>query len=127
MRGLPAQIRGEVARRELADNIKLGPGGIREIEFIAQVFQLIRGGKEAAFQLRPTRAALDLIAARNLLPAATVQDLHRPYASLPNLKHRLQYVEEPHPQTLPAPANDCELIAQAMGFADWGKFSAELD
>ncbi|OFZ70866.1 MAG: bifunctional glutamine synthetase adenylyltransferase/deadenyltransferase [Betaproteobacteria bacterium RBG_16_58_11] len=127
MRGLHAQIRREVARRELADNIKLGPGGIREIEFIAQVFQLIRGGKEAAFQLRPTRAALDLIAARNLLPAATVQELHSAYAFLRNLEHRLQYLEDAQTQTLPAPANDCELIAQAMGFADWGKFSAELD
>ncbi|MFX6555957.1 hypothetical protein ABTG71_20085, partial [Acinetobacter baumannii] len=48
MRDLHAQIRREVARRDMADNIKLGPGGIREIEFIAQVFQLIRGGRESA-------------------------------------------------------------------------------
>ncbi|MBI5752642.1 MAG: bifunctional [glutamate--ammonia ligase]-adenylyl-L-tyrosine phosphorylase/[glutamate--ammonia-ligase] adenylyltransferase [Hydrogenophilales bacterium] len=127
MRGLHAQIRREVARRELADNIKLGPGGIREIEFIAQVFQLIRGGKEAALQSRPTRATLDLIAARNLLPASTVQELHSAYAFLRNLEHRLQYLEDAQTQTLPTQAADCELIAQAMGFADWSKFEAELD
>jgi len=127
MRGLHAQIRREVTRRELADNIKLGPGGIREIEFIAQVFQLIRGGKEAALQLRPTRATLDLIGARNLLPASTVQELHSAYAFLRNLEHRLQYLEDAQTQTLPILAADCELIAQAMGFADWSKFRAELD
>ncbi|MBT9612521.1 MAG: bifunctional [glutamate--ammonia ligase]-adenylyl-L-tyrosine phosphorylase/[glutamate--ammonia-ligase] adenylyltransferase [Burkholderiales bacterium] len=127
MRELHAQIRREVTRRELADNIKLGPGGIREIEFIAQVFQLIRGGKEAGLQLRPTRATLDLIATRNLLPTTTVQALHSAYAFLRNLEHRLQYLEDAQTQTLPTQAADCELIAQAMGFADWGKFSAELD
>lgn len=127
MRGLHAQIRREVTRRELADNIKLGPGGIREIEFIAQVFQLIRGGKELALQCRPTRATLDLIAARNLLPAATVQELHSAYAFLRNLEHRLQYLEDAQTQTLPTQAADGELIAQAMGFADWRAFRAELD
>src|SRR5258706_2238795 len=56
MRELHAQIREEVARRELSDQIKLGPGGIREIEFIAQAFQLIRGGRDPALQIRPTLA-----------------------------------------------------------------------
>lgn len=127
MRDLHAQIRREVARRDLADNIKLGPGGIREIEFIAQVFQLIRGGKEAALQLRPTRATLDLIGARNLLPAATVQALHSAYAYLRNLEHRLQYLDDAQTQTLPTQTDDCALIAQAMGFTDWGPFRIELD
>jgi glutamate-ammonia-ligase adenylyltransferase len=54
MRDLHAQIRREVARKDMAEHIKLGPGGIREIEFIAQVFQLIRGGREPALQIRPT-------------------------------------------------------------------------
>jgi glutamate-ammonia-ligase adenylyltransferase len=48
MRELHAQIRQEVAKKDMADNVKLGPGGIREIEFIAQVFQLIRGGRDQA-------------------------------------------------------------------------------
>ena len=77
MRDLHVQIRREVARRSLAENIKLGPGGIREIEFIAQVFQLIRGGKEAGLQLRPTRATLEAIAERNLLPPEIVAQLDR--------------------------------------------------
>jgi hypothetical protein len=54
MRDLHAQIRREVARKDMANNVKLGPGGIREIEFIAQVFQLIRGGRDTALQIKPT-------------------------------------------------------------------------
>ena len=127
MRDLHAQIRREVTRRDLADNIKLGPGGIREIEFIAQVFQLIRGGKEPVLQLRPTRAALELLAARNLLPQATVDELQSAYAFLRNLEHRLQYLDDAQTQTLPTQVADAELIAQAMGFADWNAFRAVLD
>jgi len=127
MRSLHAQIRREVARRDLAENIKLGPGGIREIEFIAQVFQLIRGGKDVGLQLRPTRATLDAIAARNLLPPETVAQLQRAYALLRNLEHRLQYLDDAQTQALPENAADRALIAQAMGAADWVLFKATLD
>jgi glutamate-ammonia-ligase adenylyltransferase len=127
MRDLHAQIRREVARRDLVDNIKLGPGGIREIEFIAQVFQLIRGGKEAGLQLRPTRATLDAIGSRNLLPAETVCELHTVYALLRNLEHRLQYLEDAQTQALPVADTDRALIAQAMGASHWETFKAQLD
>jgi glutamate-ammonia-ligase adenylyltransferase len=127
MRDLHAQIRREVARRELADNIKLGPGGIRGVEFIAQVFQLIRGGKEAALQLRPTRATLDAIGARNLLPPQTIRELHAAYALLRNLEHRLQYLDDAQTQALPIAETDRALIAQAMGENDWDAFRAQLD
>ncbi|MFX5245286.1 bifunctional glutamine synthetase adenylyltransferase/deadenyltransferase, partial [Acinetobacter baumannii] len=75
MRDLHAQIRREVARRDMADNIKLGPGGIREIEFIAQVFQLIRGGRESALQIRPTQKVLDRLAMRGVLGEDAVEQL----------------------------------------------------
>jgi glutamate-ammonia-ligase adenylyltransferase len=127
MRDLHAQIRREVARRELADNIKLGPGGIREIEFIAQVFQLIRGGKEKALQLRPTRAALDLIEERQLLPHNTVRDLREAYAFLRNLEHRLQYLDDAQTQMLPENETDRALIAESMGWEDWSAFRTALD
>jgi len=127
MRGLHAQLRREVARRELADNIKLGPGGIREVEFIAQVFQLIRGGKEAALQLRPTRATLDAIGARNLLPPETIRELHAAYALLRNLEHRLQYLDDVQTQALPVSDTDRALLAQAMGASHWDTFKAQLD
>ena len=62
MRELHAQIRREVERKDMADNVKLGPGGIREIEFVAQVFQLIRGGRDQKLQIKPTCAVLARLA-----------------------------------------------------------------
>src|SRR3970282_2555283 len=70
LRDLHRQIRREVERRDIADDIKLGPGGIREIEFIAQVFQLIRGGREPELRTPPTLAVLPQLAKRSLLPRA---------------------------------------------------------
>ncbi|HWU82669.1 MAG TPA: bifunctional glutamine synthetase adenylyltransferase/deadenyltransferase, partial [Methylophilaceae bacterium] len=72
MRDLKVQIQRDVNRRDLHDNIKLGRGGIREIEFIAQVFQLIRGGRDASLQNRPTLAVLQLLGEKGLMPQATV-------------------------------------------------------
>ncbi|MBS0552539.1 MAG: bifunctional glutamine synthetase adenylyltransferase/deadenyltransferase, partial [Proteobacteria bacterium] len=79
MRELHAQIRREVARRDRANNIKLGPGGIREIEFIAQVFQLIRGGRDASLQIRPTLKVLALLPERGILSAEAVRELAEAY------------------------------------------------
>ena len=69
MRGLHAEVRREVARRELAEHVKLGPGGIREIEFIAQALQLVRGGRDPELTARPTLQVLALLGEKSLLPA----------------------------------------------------------
>ena len=127
MRGLHTQIRQEVNRRDMQDNIKLGPGGIREIEFIAQVFQLIRGGRETDLQTRSTLVALDLIEQRKLLPEQTVTELRNAYFFLRNLEHRLQYLEDAQTQTLPVNDADRQIIAAAMGYADWPEFLHALD
>jgi glutamate-ammonia-ligase adenylyltransferase len=127
MRDLHAQIRREVARKEMADNIKLGPGGIREIEFIAQVFQLIRGGKSPALQARPTRVILHQLAAMDLLPEAAAQGLEETYVFLRNLEHRLQYLDDAQTQRLPHSIEDRGRIALSMGYADWEGFEAHLN
>jgi glutamate-ammonia-ligase adenylyltransferase len=127
LRELHAQIRAEVGRRELHDNIKLGPGGIREIEFIAQVFQIVRGGRDPGLRLRPTLATLDRLGQRQLLPAAAVQELKAAYVFLRNLEHRLQYLEDQQTQMLPGNDADRELIARSMGFADVAAFQAVLE
>ena len=127
MRGLHTQIRQEVNRRDMQDNIKLGPGGIREIEFIAQVFQHIRGGKETDLQTRSTLVALDLIEQRKLLPEQAVAELRDAYFFLRNLEHRLQYLEDAQTQTLPVNVADRQIIAAAMGCADWPEFLHVLD
>ncbi len=127
MRDLHAQIRREVARRDMADHIKLGPGGIREIEFIAQVFQLIRGGRDPALQIRPTLQVLALLAQRQTLSAAAVAELTAAYRFLRKLEHRLQYLDDAQTHRLPEDAADQAVIAAAMGFASYAALLEELD
>jgi glutamate-ammonia-ligase adenylyltransferase len=119
MRDLHAQIRREVARKDMADHIKLGPGGIREIEFIAQVFQLIRGGRDSALQIRATLKVLDLLAARQLLPTEARDELAAAYDFLRRLEHRLQYVDDAQTHMLPTTEEARASIATSIGFADW--------
>jgi [glutamine synthetase] adenylyltransferase / [glutamine synthetase]-adenylyl-L-tyrosine phosphorylase len=127
MRDLHAQIRAEVARRDLADHIKLGPGGIREIEFIAQAFQLIRGGRDAALQVRPTLRVLALLAGRGVLPQEAADRLAEAYVFLRQLEHRLQYLDDAQTHTLPRDDADRALVAGAMGHASWEEFVAALN
>lgn len=127
MRELHAQIRREVIRRDRIDNIKLGPGGIREIEFIAQVFQLIRGGQIPALQTRATLAILPMLAARGSLPEQAVTELREAYCFLRNLEHRLQYLDDAQTQMLPAREEDRMRIAKSMGFADYIAFLLVLN
>ncbi len=127
LRNLHAQIRQEVQKREIADNIKLGPGGIREIEFLVQVFQMIRGGREPALRLRPTLQALALLGEKNILPAQTVQELRAAYVYLRNLEHRLQYLDDQQTQKLPRPDEDRARVAQMMNCADFHTLRQQLD
>ncbi|MDC7706992.1 bifunctional [glutamate--ammonia ligase]-adenylyl-L-tyrosine phosphorylase/[glutamate--ammonia-ligase] adenylyltransferase [Vogesella indigofera] len=127
MRELHAQIRREVARRDMAENIKLGPGGIREVEFIAQVFQLIRGGRERRLQLRSTRETYAVLAELRLLEPETVGELLEAYAFLRNLEHRLQYLDDQQTQNLPSSEDNRQRIAASMGFADWHGFLDALN
>ena len=127
MRDLHAQIRREVTRRDRADNVKLGPGGIREIEFIAQVFQLIRGGRDPGLQIRPTLKVLAELAQRGILAPEAVTELSGAYVFLRNLEHRLQYLDDAQTHDLPAGESDRELIAQAAGFASFAALHKQLE
>ncbi|HYJ18657.1 MAG TPA: bifunctional [glutamate--ammonia ligase]-adenylyl-L-tyrosine phosphorylase/[glutamate--ammonia-ligase] adenylyltransferase [Burkholderiales bacterium] len=127
LRGLHAQIRQEVQRREIAGNIKLGPGGIREVEFLVQVFQMIRGGSEVPLRVRPTLQALTLLGERQLLPADAVAELRGAYIHLRNLEHRLQYRDDQQTQTLPEADEDRQAVAEMMGHAQYASLLRELD
>ncbi len=126
MRRLHAEVRADVARRELADNVKLGPGGIREIEFIVQALQLVRGGRDAALTVRPTLEALERLAERRLLPESAARELAEAYRFLRNLEHRLQYLDDAQTHALPSDAEDRSRIAAMAGFASWDVFFAQL-
>lgn len=127
MRDLKIQIQRDVNRRDLHDNIKLGRGGIREIEFIAQVFQLIRGGRDVGLQIRPTLDVLRLLQDKGLLSSQTVDELSDAYVFLRNLEHRLQYVEDAQTHSLPTSAEAQARIALAMGYGDWPSLKAVLE
>tara|TARA_R110002049_G_scaffold274452_2_gene452374 strand:+ start:140 stop:2842 length:2703 start_codon:yes stop_codon:yes gene_type:complete len=127
MRALHAQIRREVTRRDRANNVKIGPGGIREIEFIAQVFQLIRGGRDRELQIRPTLQVLGSLAERNILGEQTVAELSEAYVFLRRLEHRLQFLDDQQTHDLPQDPADRAIIAEAAGFDDEGALLAELE
>lgn len=127
MRQLHAQIRQEVQRRDRLDNIKLGPGGIREIEFTAQVFQLIRGGNDARLRTSPTRSVLRILGENAQLPLPVTAALDEAYVFLRNLEHRLQYLDDQQTQELPGNSDDQGIIALAMGYPDYAAMLLELD
>jgi glutamate-ammonia-ligase adenylyltransferase len=127
MRELHAQIRQEVAKKDKADNVKLGPGGIREIEFIAQVFQLIRGGRDPALQIKPTLQVLRRLADNGLLAAEAVAELSAAYDFLRRVEHRLQYLDDAQTHMLPTGNADRAIIARAMGYGSFDGLLAELD
>jgi glutamate-ammonia-ligase adenylyltransferase len=132
IRNMHAQIRAEVARQETrhperSNNVKLGRGGIREIEFLAQVFQLIRGGRDAALRDRSTRRTLATLAEKQLLKPDVIEKLLHAYAFLRNTEHRLQYLDDAQTHTLPVNDADKLTIACMMGFADLPTFLVALD
>ncbi len=127
MRDLHTQIRREVVRKDMANNVKLGPGGIREIEFIAQVFQLIRGGRDRALQIKPTLEVLKLLVDRDQLELDTVVELSSAYRFLRRLEHRLQYLDDAQTHALPENADDQARVAQALGFGNYAALLIELD
>ena len=127
MRRLHAQLRKEVERREMHDNIKLGPGGIREIEFITQVFQLIRGGRDVDLCIRPTLSVLQRLQKKHQLPEQAATELTDAYHFLRKLEHRLQYLDDQQIQTLPLNPVDQDLIATVMGFPEYSSFMQQLD
>jgi glutamate-ammonia-ligase adenylyltransferase len=132
LRSMHAQIRAEVQRQETrhpdrSDNVKLGRGGIREIEFLSQVFQLIRGGRDGELRDRSTRRTLRTLAEKNLLEPEVVEQLLEAYAFLRNLEHRLQYLEDAQTHTLPPSDEDRLVIANMMGYADIATLLQALD
>jgi glutamate-ammonia-ligase adenylyltransferase len=122
LRALHAEVRRDVARRELAEDVKLGPGGIREIEFIVQALQLVRGGRDAELRVRPTLQALEILLEKQLLPAQAVRELSEAYVFLRKLEHRLQYLDDAQRHHLPAEDEDRARVAEMCGFASWSAF-----
>ena len=126
LRALHAEVRRDVARRELAEHVKLGPGGIREIEFIVQALQLIRGGRDPELRVRPSVKALGVLSQKSLLPESAARELTAAYVFLRNLEHRLQYLDDAQTHELPQDEADRARIAEMSGFGSWQEFYRQL-
>lgn len=119
LRQMKAMIAAEVRRKGLHDNIKLGAGGIREIEFIAQVFQLIRGGREPSLQVRHLPTALAAIEELGDLSTKDAQQLHESYRLLRRVENFLQAFDDQQTQTLPFDELNQTRLAWLTGHDNW--------
>ncbi|HTY93342.1 MAG TPA: bifunctional [glutamate--ammonia ligase]-adenylyl-L-tyrosine phosphorylase/[glutamate--ammonia-ligase] adenylyltransferase [Steroidobacteraceae bacterium] len=127
LREMKAMIEREVERGELAGNIKLGPGGIREIEFLAQSLQLIRGGREPWLRTPSLLKVLPLLDRARLLPPGAAAQLQHAYEFLRRIENRLQERADEQTHTLPVQPAAQALLAQAMRLPDWPALQRELD
>ncbi len=127
LREMKRLIDEEGKRKGLASNIKQGPGGIREIEFIGQTFQLIHGGRQPILRARPILEVLEHLARLGHLPRAAVADLSGAYAFLRTMEHRLQQIDDRQTQALPERDLPRARIAYGMGYPDWVAIQAALD
>ncbi|KJZ39149.1 bifunctional [glutamate--ammonia ligase]-adenylyl-L-tyrosine phosphorylase/[glutamate--ammonia-ligase] adenylyltransferase [Pseudomonas fluorescens] len=126
LRTMKQLIQQEVRRKGMADNIKLGSGGIREVEFIAQAFQLIHGGRDLSLQQRPLLKVLSTLEGQGYLPPAVISELREGYEFLRYTEHAIQAIADRQTQMLPDSAQDQARIAFMMGFADWDAFHEQL-
>jgi len=126
LREMKAMIAREVARKDLADDLKRGPGGIREIEFLIQALQLIRAGREPALREPRLLPALHKLTAAGHLSPETAHHLRAAYRFLRHLENRVQMVGDAQVHALPDAIEARERLAQAMDYPDWPALHTEL-
>ena len=127
LREMKTRIAHEVRRKQLARNIKLGPGGIREVEFFGQMFQLLRGGVVPALQQRRILAVLPALVAEGAVDDTVCRDLSEAYVFLRRVENRLQAAADQQTHDLPVSPEDRSRLAVSMGFADWPRFARRLE
>ena len=127
LRTLKIKITQELQRKDRMDNIKLGPGGIREIEFIGQAFQLIRGGQEKVLQQRGILSVLQTLEALQLLTAQDAQQLQSSYRFLRKVENHIQQYQDKQTHDLPTDTLGQDILAYSMDYSDWTVFKAALD
>jgi [glutamine synthetase] adenylyltransferase / [glutamine synthetase]-adenylyl-L-tyrosine phosphorylase len=125
LRQMKRLIALEVARKDMRDNIKLGPGGIREIEFIAQAFQIVRGGRRPELRTRSLLEALPRLAGDRQLAEGTAAALAAAYRHLRTVENRIQAWSDEQTHELPAEAEARAILAYSLGEPSWAAF-AEL-
>ena len=126
LRDMHANVSEDALRKDRLDDIKRGPGGIREIEFLVQTFQLLRGGREPALQTPSIFAAAASLRKLRLLPAESVTELLSAYRFLRKTENRIQALHDQQTHRVPV-GDDGLRVARAMGFEDMAAFQIALD
>lgn len=127
LRSLKFQITQELKRKDRMDNVKLGPGGIREVEFIGQAFQLIRGGQEVALQQREIQIILGVLQELELMRVDDVATLKFAYRFLRRVENHIQQYQDKQTHDLPGDPLVQRILAYSLDFEDWTDFKRELD
>jgi glutamate-ammonia-ligase adenylyltransferase len=127
LRSLKLQISQELRRKDRLENIKLGPGGIREIEFIGQAFQLIRGGSDKRLQTRGIIDVLNLLGELHLLTPEDAAQLKQSYQFLRRAENHIQQYQDKQSHDLPIDPKVQQILAYSLDYADWHSFKQALD
>jgi glutamate-ammonia-ligase adenylyltransferase len=127
LRDMKQMISNELHKKGMEANIKLGPGGIREIEFIGQAFQLIRGGRDKDLQIRPIQQVLLLLQERELMPEYVVRELTEAYVFLRLVENRVQAWQDRQTHLLPTDEMGRLRLARSMGYGSWDTFVPILE
>lgn len=127
LREMKSMIEREGRAAENRENIKLGPGGIREIEFIVQTLQLVRGGTVRSLRQRGLMPALLNLGEEGLMPAETVAELGTAYYYLRDVENRIQSIADRQTHELPRNDTDRARLCLAMGYDSWDEFYAALN
>lgn len=127
LRELKRMIAAQVKKKGMKHNIKLGPGGIREVEFIAQAFQLVHGGRDKALQSRSLLTTLQVLENNDFLDAESHQALRAAYEFLRRAENRLQEWRDQQTHELPSEPHQQLMLANSMGFSGYSEFTAVLN
>jgi glutamate-ammonia-ligase adenylyltransferase len=127
LREMQGLIAAEVKRRDMVDNVKLGPGGIREIEFIVQSLQLVRGGSQPELQKRGLLEVLPLLVGARGIGADDADELHDAYKFLRRLENFIQAMRDQQTHDLPASEIDRARLCLAMSYPDWKSLLEDLN
>ncbi len=126
-RDMKRRISTQVKNRKLMNNIKLGPGGIREIEFFGQLFQLIRGGVEPGLQQRSIMKVLDLLYSHRCINKTVSDDLKHAYVFLRMVENRLQEYADLQTHDIPENTERRHILALSMNYGSWDEFYCDLN
>ena len=119
LRDLKRRIHDDVVARKIQDDVKLGPGGIRELEFIVQSFQLVRGGQDAMLRNTSLRPTLAYLGQADLVPRASAEKLDDSYVFLRKLENAIQMYDDQQTHRLPTDEDARRALCVGLGYADW--------